>query len=95
MSKTRLRSMPRRKNDKSLFVRIFSGFLLFFCTACFSAVFFGSIDYFHSTSAIDTDISVNVNPVLNIRIAKNNPDYWVLNGTSDEIRPYRILIKQI
>ena len=30
-----------------------------------------------------------------IRIAKNNPDYWVLNGTSDEIRPYRILIKQI
>ena len=30
-----------------------------------------------------------------IRIAKTNPDYWVLNGTSDEIRPYRILIKQI
>jgi len=30
-----------------------------------------------------------------IRIAKNNPDYWVLNGTSDEIRPYRILIKNL
>ena len=30
-----------------------------------------------------------------IRIAKTNPDYWVLDGTSDEIRPYRILIKQI
>ena len=30
-----------------------------------------------------------------IRIAKNNPDYWVLNGTSDEIRPYRILIKNV
>ena len=30
-----------------------------------------------------------------IRIAKTNPDYWVLNGTSDEIRPYRILIKHL
>ena len=30
-----------------------------------------------------------------IRIAQNNPDYWVLNGTSDEIRPYRILIKNV
>ena len=30
-----------------------------------------------------------------IRIAKSNPDYWVLNGNSDEIRPYRILIKEI
>ena len=30
-----------------------------------------------------------------IRIAKTNPDYWVLNGTSDEIRPYRILIKNL
>ena len=30
-----------------------------------------------------------------IRIAKTNNDYWVLNGTSDEIRPYRILIKQL
>ncbi len=30
-----------------------------------------------------------------IRIAKSNPDYWVLNGDSSEIRPYRILIKQL
>ena len=30
-----------------------------------------------------------------IRIAKTNNDYWVLNGTSDEIRPYRILIKHL
>ena len=30
-----------------------------------------------------------------IRIAKNNSDYWVLNGNSDEIRPYRILIKKL
>jgi ribulose bisphosphate carboxylase small subunit len=30
-----------------------------------------------------------------IRIAKSNPDYWVLNGNSNEIRPYRILIKEI
>jgi hypothetical protein len=30
-----------------------------------------------------------------IRIAKTNPDYWVLNGNSDEIRPYRILIKNL
>jgi hypothetical protein len=30
-----------------------------------------------------------------IRIAKSNPDYWVLNGDSSEIRPYRILIKEI
>lgn len=30
-----------------------------------------------------------------IRIAQSNNDYWVLNGNSDEIRPYRILIKQL
>ena len=29
------------------------------------------------------------------RIAKTNSNYWVLNGTSDEIRPYRILIKNL
>ena len=27
-----------------------------------------------------------------IRISKNQPNYWVLNGTSDEMRPYRIMI---
>ena len=30
-----------------------------------------------------------------IRIAQSNNDYWVLNGNSDEIRPYRILIKDL
>jgi len=30
-----------------------------------------------------------------IRIASTNQDYWVLNGNSDEIRPYRILIKHL
>ena len=29
-----------------------------------------------------------------IRCAKNQQDYWVLNGTTDEMRPYRILIKE-
>ena len=24
----------------------------------------------------------------------DEPDYWVLNGTTDEMRPYRILIKE-
>ena len=29
-----------------------------------------------------------------IRSPKEKPDYWVLNGTTDEIRPYRILVKE-
>ena len=29
-----------------------------------------------------------------IRISSKVPDYWVLNPTSDEIRPYRILVKE-
>ena len=28
-----------------------------------------------------------------IRISESNPTYWVLNGTTDEMRPYRIMIK--
>ena len=28
-----------------------------------------------------------------IRISEGEPDYWVLNGTTDEMRPYRIMIK--
>jgi hypothetical protein len=28
-----------------------------------------------------------------IRISGNYPDYWVLDGTTDEMRPYRIMIK--
>ena len=28
-----------------------------------------------------------------IRISEKKPDYWVLNGTTDEMRPYRIMIK--
>ena len=35
-----------------------------------------------------------VNP-KKIRQPKNFPDYWILNPTPDEIRPYRILIKKI
>ena len=37
---------------------------------------------------------LRVNPEK-IRCPKDKRNYWVLNGTSDEIRPYRILIKQI
>ena len=29
-----------------------------------------------------------------IRISESVPDYWVLNGTTDEMRPYRIMIKE-
>lgn len=29
-----------------------------------------------------------------IRIPKRNKDYWVLKGTTEEIRPYRILVKE-
>ena len=29
-----------------------------------------------------------------IRISSSVPDYWVLNPTDDEIRPYRILVKE-
>ena len=28
-----------------------------------------------------------------IRYAANKKDYWVLNGTKDEMRPYRIMVK--
>jgi len=35
-----------------------------------------------------------VNP-KKIRKKKKGAEYWVLNGTSDEIRQYRILIKII
>ena len=34
-----------------------------------------------------------VNP-KKIRICKGNPEYWVVNGNSNEIRPYRLLIKK-
>ena len=29
-----------------------------------------------------------------IRIAQNRPDYWVLDGTKEEMRPYRIMLKE-
>ena len=29
-----------------------------------------------------------------IRISENEPDYWVLNGTTKEMRPYRLMIKE-
>ena len=36
---------------------------------------------------------MRVNPDK-IRISSGNKDYWVLNPTNDEIRPYRLLIKE-
>jgi len=29
-----------------------------------------------------------------IRISESEPDYWVLDGTTDEMRPYRIMLKE-
>ena len=29
-----------------------------------------------------------------IRISEKKPDYWVLNGTTKEMRPYRLMIKE-
>ena len=29
-----------------------------------------------------------------IRYSEDEPDYWVLNGTTDEMRPYRIMLKE-
>ena len=40
-----------------------------------------------------TVIMVRVNPKL-IRHCTDSGDYWVVNGTTDEIRPYRILYKK-
>ena len=41
-----------------------------------------------------TVLMVRVNPEV-IRASSKMPDYWVVNGTPDEIRPYRILYKRI
>ena len=30
-----------------------------------------------------------------IRFNRQKPDYWVLNGDFAELRPYRLLIKQV
>ena len=37
---------------------------------------------------------LRVNPEK-IRVPVGRPDFWVLNGNPDEIRPYRILIKKV
>ena len=37
---------------------------------------------------------VRVNP-KKIRISAGNPEFWVLDGNDDDIRPYRILVKKI
>ena len=29
-----------------------------------------------------------------IRISEGTPDYWVLDGTTNEMRPYRLMIKE-
>ncbi len=39
-------------------------------------------------------IMVRVKPDV-IRQCRENNNYWILNGTSDEIRPYRILFKEV
>ena len=41
-----------------------------------------------------TVLMVRVDPDA-IRGCKDSGDYWVVNGTTDEIRPYRILYKEI
>ena len=40
-----------------------------------------------------TVIMARVNPKA-VRHCKDSGDYWVVNGTTDEIRPYRILYKK-
>ena len=35
-----------------------------------------------------------VNP-LNIRIPKNTPNIWIVSGHSNDIRPYRLIIKKV
>ena len=40
-----------------------------------------------------TVLMVRVKPDA-IRCSADQQDYWVVNGTTDEIRPYRILYKQ-
>ena len=35
-----------------------------------------------------------VNPKT-IRISKDEPKYWVVNGNDNEIRPFRLLIKKV
>ena len=30
-----------------------------------------------------------------IRTSKERPQYWILDGTTDEMRPYRILLKEV
>ena len=40
-----------------------------------------------------TVLMVRVKPDA-LRYCKKEPDYWVVNGTTDEIRPYRILYKE-
>ena len=41
-----------------------------------------------------TVLMVRVKPSA-IRQSSEEPDYWVVNGTTDEIRPYRILYKSV
>ena len=55
-------------------------------------------DYYSGISEINgikykTVLMVRVKPEA-IRNCKCYDDYWVVNGTTDEIRPYRILYKK-
>ena len=38
-------------------------------------------------------IMARVKPSL-IREPTNQPDYWIVNGNSNQLRPYRLLIKE-
>ena len=48
----------------------------------------------NSNTSYKTVLMVRVRPDA-IRCSKDKSDYWVVNGTTDEIRPYRILYKKI
>ena len=55
-------------------------------------------DYYKSSTAIKGEhyimgLMMRVKPDK-IRYYKNIPNYWVLNPTTDEMRPYRILVKE-
>ena len=58
--------------------KIITGFAVFFCTAVFSATFFGSIDYIGRAEAANSDVNVTLAPVISMRVTKNNSDITTL-----------------
>jgi hypothetical protein len=49
--------------------------------------------YSKSNNGIKCVFMCRVNP-KEIRYSKNEPKYWVVNGTPNDIRPYRLLCKK-